>query len=94
MKKTKPRTDAKNRDKNFFVIRQGWVNARTKAVAANKARSMPGKLSSTPIMAETIADKLQTTKRISVLILLFRVEKASIMRFSKTTANNATLRYI
>jgi hypothetical protein len=35
-----------------------------------------------PITVEAIADKQQITKRISVLILLLRVEKASIMTIS------------
>jgi len=77
-KRTKPSTDAKRRNMNFLVVRQGWVNARTNAVAARKASSMPGGLSSIPTATAVIANKPQTTKRTSVLILLRGVEKASI----------------
>jgi len=34
MKRTKPSTDAKRSIMNFLAVRQGWANARTKAVAA------------------------------------------------------------
>ena len=81
-KTTKPRTDPRSRNMNFLAIRQGWANARTKAVAASKARRMPGKLSLIPTTADAIADKPQATKRIRVLNLLFRVERASIMTIS------------
>jgi hypothetical protein len=78
MKRTKPSIDARRRNLNFLAVRQGWTNARTKAVAARKANSMPGGLSSIPTAAAAIANKPQITKRISVLILLCGVEKASI----------------
>jgi hypothetical protein len=81
-KRTKPSTDARMMNMNFLAVRQGWANARTKAVAARKASSMPGRLSSIPTTAETIADKPQIAKRISVLIVLRGVEKASIMAVS------------
>ena len=45
-KKTNPSTDAKSKKMNFLVVRHGWENARIKATAANKARRMPGGLSS------------------------------------------------
>ncbi len=67
---------------NFLAVRQGWANARTKAIAARKASSMPGRLSSIPTTAEAIADRPQIAKRISVLIVLRGVEKASIMAVS------------
>ena len=67
---------------NFLAVRQEWTNARTKAVAARKASSIPGRLSSIPTTAEAIANKPQIIKRISVLILLRGVEKASIMTVS------------
>lgn len=82
VKRTKPRTDAKRRKMNNLVVRQGWANARTKAVAASKASRMPGGLSSIPTTTEAIADKPQIAKRISVLILLRGVEKASVMTIS------------
>jgi hypothetical protein len=82
MKRTKPRTDAKRRNMNFLAVRQGWANARTKAIAASKASSTPGRLSSIPTMTEALVDKPQTTKRTSVLILLRDVEKALIMTIS------------
>jgi hypothetical protein len=78
-KRAKPSIDARRRNMNCLAVRQGWTNARTKAVAARKANSMPGGLSSIPTAAAAIADKPQITKRISVLILLCGVEKASIM---------------
>jgi hypothetical protein len=81
-KRTKPATDAKRRNMNFLTFRQGWTKARTKATAARKASSKPGGLSSIPITAETIVNKPQTTKRITVLFLLPGVEKASIMTIS------------
>jgi len=64
---------------NFFVVRQGWTNARTKAVAARKACSMPGRLSSIPTTAAVIASKPQIARRISVIVLLCGVEKALVM---------------
>jgi hypothetical protein len=82
MKRTNPSTAANSRNMNFLAVRQGWENARTKVTAASKASSMPGGFSSIPTTVEAIADKQQITKRISVLILLLRVEKASIMTIS------------
>ena len=73
-KRTKPTTDAKRRNINFLTIRQGWTKARTKAAPARKASSKPGGLSSIPITTETIVNKPQTTKRITVLFLLHDVE--------------------
>jgi hypothetical protein len=67
---------------NFLTVRQGWTKARTKAAAARKASSKPGGLSSIPITTETIVNKPQTTKRITVLFLLPGVDKASIMTIS------------
>jgi hypothetical protein len=81
-KRTKPTTDAKRMNMNFLTVRQGWTKARTKATAARKASSKPGGLSSIPITTETIVNKPQTTKRITVLFLLPGVEKASIMTIS------------
>jgi hypothetical protein len=81
-KRTKPTTDAKRMNMNFLTVRQGWTKARTKAAAARKASSKPGGLSSIPITTETIVNKPQTTKRITVLFLLPGVEKASIMTIS------------
>jgi hypothetical protein len=78
-KGTKPTTDAKRMNMNFLTVRQGWTKARTKATAASKASSTPGRLSSIPTTTAAIADKPQTAKRTSVLILLWDVEKASIM---------------
>jgi len=67
---------------NFLVVRQGWTNASTKAVAARKASSMPGRLSSIPTTTAAIASKPQIARRISALILLLGVEKASLMTVS------------
>jgi hypothetical protein len=67
---------------NFLAVRHGWTNARTKAIAARKANSMPGGLSLMPTTVAAIADKPQVTNRISVLILLRGVEKISIMTVS------------
>jgi hypothetical protein len=78
-KRTKPRTDAKRRNMNFLVVRQGWENAKTKAIVASKASSTPGRLSFIPTTTAAVANKPQTTKRTSALILLRGVEKASIM---------------
>lgn len=81
-KRNKPSKDAKSKNMNFLAVRQGWQNERIKAIAARKARSTPGGLSSIPITTEAIAVRPQTTKRINVLILLLRVEYASIMIIS------------
>ncbi len=81
-KRTKPTTDAKKRSMSFLTVRQGWTKARTKAIAARKASRKPGGLSSIPITIETIVNKPQTTKKITVLFLLPDVEKASIMTIS------------
>ena len=82
MKRTKPSTDARSRNMNFLAVRQEWANASTKAVAARKASSMPGRLSSIPTTTAAIASKPQIARRISALILLLGVEKASLMTVS------------
>lgn len=51
-------------------------------MAASKANSTPGRLSSIPTTTEAIADKPQSAKRISVLVLLRGVEKALTMTIS------------
>ena len=79
MKRTKPSIPARRRNKNFFAVRQGWTNARTKAVAARKASSMPGRLSSIPTTTAAIANKPHIARRISVIFFLCGVEKALIM---------------
>ena len=68
MKRTKPIIDAMRRKANFFATRQGWTNASTPAIAAKKASSTPSGLSSIPTMAEEIANKTLTPKRINILI--------------------------
>jgi len=79
MKRTKPSIDAKRRNMNFLAVLQGWTNARTKAVAARKAKMIPGRLSSIPAAAAAIASKPQIARRISVIFLLCGVEKALVM---------------
>jgi hypothetical protein len=64
---------------NFLAVRQGWTNARTKAVAAGKANSTPGGLSSIPTTTAAIVSKPQIARRINVVILLCGVEKALVM---------------
>jgi hypothetical protein len=87
-KRTNPTTDSKSRNTNFLTVRHGWTKARTKAAAASKASRKPGGLSSIPITAETIVNKPQTTKRITVLFLLLSVEKTSIMIISFLIIND------
>jgi hypothetical protein len=82
MKRIKPSNDARMRNMNFLAVRQGWTNARTKAVAERKARRIPSGLSSMPTTAATIASKAQIARRINVLFLLLGVEKAALMRAS------------
>jgi len=74
---------------NFLAVRQGWTNARIKAVAARKARNMPGRLSSIPKTTAAIASKPQIARRISVIFLLYGVEKALIMIVSFLIADFA-----
>jgi len=82
MKRTKPRTDTNSIKVNFLPVLQGWANARTKAVAANNARSMPGRLSFIPTTIEAIVSKAEITRSTSVLFLLREIEKASIISIS------------
>jgi hypothetical protein len=82
MKRTKPSTDIRRRNMNFLAVRQGWTNARTKAVAARKASSTPGRLSSIPTLTAAIASKPQIARRISVIFLLCSVEDALVMILS------------
>ena len=79
MKRTKLSIDARRMDMNFLAVRQGWANARTKAVAARKASSMPGRLSSIPTTTAAIASKPQIARRISIIFLFFGGEKALVM---------------
>jgi hypothetical protein len=81
-KRTIPRTDVKRRIMNCLAVLQGWTNARTKAIAARKAKSMPGGLSLIPTTAAAIVNKPQITRRIKVLILLRDVLKESNMTVS------------
>ena len=64
---------------NILAVLQGWTNARTKAVAARKAKMIPGRLSSIPAVAAVITSKPQIARRISVIFLLCGVEKALVM---------------
>jgi hypothetical protein len=79
MKRTKPSIDARRRSMNFLAVRQGWTNARKKAVAAMNASSMPGRLSSKPTTRAAIASKTQIARRISVIFLFCGGEKALVM---------------
>ena len=78
-KRAKPNTDARRRNMNCLTVRQGWTNARTKAVAARKASSMPGGLSSIPTMTAAIASKPHIARKIRVIFLSCGVEKALVM---------------
>jgi hypothetical protein len=80
--RTKPKTEVRRMVMSFLVARQGKANARTKAIAASKANSTPGRLSSIPTTTAAVAHKPQITKKTIVLILLRDVEKASIMTIS------------
>jgi len=79
MKRTKPSIDAKRRNMSFLASLQGWTKARTKAVAARKAKMIPGRLSSIPAAAAAITSKPQIARRMSVIFLLCGVEKAQVM---------------
>jgi hypothetical protein len=60
----------------------GVGKCKYKGSRCEQGKRMPGGLSSIPTMTEAIADKPQTARRISVLILLRDVEIASIMTIS------------
>jgi len=79
MKSPKPSTDARRRNMNFFAVRQGCTNARTKAVAERKASRIPGGLSSIPTVTAAIVSKPQLARRKNDMFLLLGVEKAAIM---------------
>jgi hypothetical protein len=79
MRRTEPSTAARRRNMNFLAVRQGWANARTKAIAARKASRMPGGLSLNPTTAAAIVNKPLITKRIIDWILMRDVENASII---------------
>jgi hypothetical protein len=79
MNRIRPSSDARMRNKNFFIVRQGCTNAMTKAVAERKARRIPSGLSSIPTAAAAMASKTQIARRINVLFLLLGVENAALM---------------
>lgn len=78
-KRIKPIIDARRRNMNFLVVRQGWANARMKTVAERKASSTPGGLSSMPMDVALNAKRTQITKNMSVVIIFRGVESASII---------------
>ncbi len=74
---TKPTTDAHRKSPNLFAVRQGWTKARIRAVAAPKAKRIPGGLSLIPTTTAAVAEAQQIARKTNVRVRLRGVDRAS-----------------